>query len=501
MTCGIPGTPRRRNGNPSYTEPPRLRILLTNGRFPVALDLARQLYWAGHYVFVVDPMQYHVCKFSIAVKSSKQVPAPHDDAQGYITGVKDMATRWRVDLIIPIHEEIFFLANSGEPEILNRLFAPPFELLVRLHNKWEFHKLMKRCGMDVPEAQLCRNMDDVKNLPVSRYKDGMALKPCFGRASTGVHHLKPGDPLPEGLDIGEHNWHIAQEWIKGNRYCSYSVVRKGKVIATGLYPVLETIDGSSSVFFQQQYHHSIYAYIERLVAQLDPIDGQLAFDFIQVGERIVVMECNPRSTSGLHLWSNTPFLARALTDSLPHNIELPITPPRTKLGRPSRAQVAAGMLMWEHKNATPKVYLRHMARLMGTHDVTWKGRDMMPSLIQPFLLTTYFSMCRETGLQLPELFQMQLLWEPKWDENNPEGCQLGSIRRLMKEADDRDEKRSGQECYARSSSDATLYDKEKASPSREAEEYERLRARIKELELENQRLRNTGHALNEEAVR
>lgn len=33
----------------------------------------------------------------------------------------------------------------------------------------------------------------------------------------------------------------------------------------------------------------------------------------------------------------------------------------------------------------------------------------------PFLLS-YLGMCRRTGLQLPKLFQEQLIWEPKGEE-------------------------------------------------------------------------------------
>lgn len=95
-----------------------------------------------------------------------------------------MATRWRIDLIIPVREEIFCLADSKEPKILNRLFPPPFELLVHLHNEWEFLKLLKGYALDTPDATTCKSMDDTKRLPISKYKDGMALKPCFGRAST-----------------------------------------------------------------------------------------------------------------------------------------------------------------------------------------------------------------------------------------------------------------------------------------------------------------------------
>lgn len=245
-------------------------------------------------------------------------------------------------------------------------------------------------------------------------------------------HLKPGEPIPDDIPVGKDNHHIAQEWTKGNRYCSYSVVRQGRVEATGLYPVLDTIDGSSSVYFTQHYHAGIYAYIEKLVSCLPPFNGQLAFDFIDVGKRLVVMECNPRATSGLHLWSDTPDLARAITDSL-GDVERPVQPLLTKLGHQPQVQVAPGMMMWSHEKATPNVWVRHMARLMGSKDVIWKGTDAMPSFAQPFLLTTYYRMCKEKGgISLPDMFQNDVLWEPSGDK-------LEKIRELMVEADKRDE--------------------------------------------------------------
>ncbi|KAK5128768.1 hypothetical protein LTR85_000101 [Meristemomyces frigidus] len=421
----------------------RLRVLLTNGRFPVSLDLARQLHRAGHTVYCVDPMRFHVCAFSVAVEKSHPVPAPHDDAKGYINGVLKAVKKWKIDQIIPVHEEVFFLAECGEREILDRLFAPPFELLVRMHNKWEFTKMMTRLKLDVPEAHLCKNYEDAEKLAVDKYEHGLALKPCFGRASTGVHHLKPGEPLPkaEDLDIGDHNHYIAQEWIKGDRCCSYAVVRDGKPEAIGLYPVLETIDGSSSVFFRQQYHADIYAYIERFCQRCaevhGPFSGQFAFDFVEdkKNKRIMTIECNPRATSGLHLWTNTPDLAYALTHALPgeHIEDKLIQPPTTTFsGRPAHVQVSAGMMMWEHKDASLGVWATHMKHLMGTRDVVFRWRDLMPTIAQPFLLTEYYRMCRQTGLQLPDLFQMQVLWEPK-------GEQLKAVRKMMEEADERDD--------------------------------------------------------------
>ncbi|CUS10583.1 unnamed protein product [Tuber aestivum] len=396
----------------------RLNILLSNGRFPVSIDLARQLKLAGHNVYVVDPMHYHVCKFSNSVVKSYWVPAPHVDAEGYTEGVRRAVEDANIDLIIPMHEELFHLAEQTSDVsdengqiVRKRLFAPSFQTLVRLHNKWEFSLFLRRTGCDAPRAWLCRSMDDVRALPHREME--LALKPVYGRAAKDVHHLKPDTPLPDRVDVGPENEYIAQEWITGNRYCSYSVLRDGRVFAFSVYPVVDTIDESSCVYFQSTEHAGIRAYVERIADALPGVNGQIAFDFIETDDRLVAIECNPRATSGIHLWSGTPDLAHSFTRSSP------------AVARPgARRQLIPGMLMWSKKGAGLGEYLRHMKRLMGTKDVMFSKRDLLPSLMQPFLLTSYYEICRERRMDISTMFQWDLVWEPGRE-------QLENIRRLL----------------------------------------------------------------------
>lgn len=443
-------------------EQPRLNVLLSNGRFPVSLDLARQLYNARHRVFTVDPMEFHVCKFSLAVQTSWQTPAPSIDPEGYITAVKKAVKQWDVDIIIPLHEEILFLAESAEPEITSRLFSPTFMELYQLHNKWEYCEVLGRCGLDRPEAYFCTTPGDVKRLDHTRE---WALKPVLGRSSSGVYHLEPGketDYLTFGLS--PNNPYIAQEWLPGNRFCTYGVFRKGRVQAFCVYPVTETIDGSSSVFFEA-VEHEIKSYVVKLAERLQ-LSGQLAFDFVEVeateGEmhrdprrtrrggrsqtvekrrshegpdydwpeqaaragavnRVVSIECNPRATSGVHLWSRTPDLARSLTDV---NVSLPELQAKPR----RRRQTGPGMLMWEHKNANFKRYLQHLGRLFGTKDVMWSWKDIVPMLMQPFLLASYYRICHDKGgMPLPEMFQSDLVWGPgTFGDSKKMGLDIGT---------------------------------------------------------------------------
>ncbi|THC94569.1 hypothetical protein EYZ11_005968 [Aspergillus tanneri] len=231
--------------------------------------------------------------------------------------------------------------------------------------------MMRRFELDVPAAQLCRNMDDIRKLDRSKE---WAVKPVFGRANTNVHHLRPGEPIPT-IHVSEKDQYVAQEWIRGARYCSYSVFYQGFLRAHGVYPVLETIDGSSCVYFQACNHPKIKEYVERLAAQLFPIHGQISLDFIETEDRLVTIDCNPRASSGSHLWSGTPFLAMVL---IGRGTESFIEPPRTLLGLAFERQVIPGMLMWEHKNFTLKRFLKHVWRLVKTRDVwdlIWEPTD------------------------------------------------------------------------------------------------------------------------------
>ncbi|KAG4425335.1 hypothetical protein IFR04_001485 [Cadophora malorum] len=456
MACCLPHFLFRKRKHQASPSP--LNILLSNGRFPVALDLARQLHSAGHNVFVVDPMEYHVCKFSQAVKQSYYSPAPSVDTQGYIKTVKEAVQKSEIDLIIPLHEEIFHLASCGDKEILDRLFAPKFDILYRLHNKWTFSALMLELGFDVPEAHLCRSSDDVRALDRSKE---WAVKPILGRGSTGVHHLhkdRKDEDLPD-INVSDEIPHIAQEWIRGKRYCTYGVFREGKMQALGIYPVLETLDGSSSVYFQALEHNGIRDYVRRIAETLK-ITGQLAFDFVETEferqdksndeetdlagdrrssgditvvqgdarssfttksqRRLITIECNPRATSGIHLWSRSPLLARVLTSGIrspyvpaPNAIDYtqPSIPFKVLIAEPgSGRQLGPGMLMWEHKNANFKRYIEHMKRLIWAHDVVFSWRDICPVLVQPFLLTSYYEICRERGgISLADMYVPHLL--------------------------------------------------------------------------------------------
>jgi hypothetical protein len=119
---------------------------------------------------------------------------------------------------------------------LERFFAPKFNILYCLHNKWTFRELVRGLGLDVPEAYLCKSLDDVRALDENKE---WAVKPVLSRACTGVHHLQVNrkDETLLTIDVSNEKPYTAQEWIYGKNYCIYGVFRQGKIQAFAIYPV------------------------------------------------------------------------------------------------------------------------------------------------------------------------------------------------------------------------------------------------------------------------
>lgn len=80
-------------------------------------------------------------------------------------------------------------------------------------------------------------------------------------------------------------------WLKNGCLASAIVATAlsgtAKFQATGLYPVLDTIDGSSSVYLQQRHHDVIYNHIENIAVTIPTVVAQVTFDLVEFNDRLV----------------------------------------------------------------------------------------------------------------------------------------------------------------------------------------------------------------------
>lgn len=378
------------------------KILITSARSPVAVDMARQLHTAGHLVYTVDSLHLPVCRFSYAVQKNFVVPSPRSMPTQFIDKLVTIAKNEQIDLIIPMYEEIFYLAKEKDrfPK-KTKIFAETFKLLNQLHNKWMFPRLTHSLGIEIPKTFLVRTPSDLENLDRSLT---YAFKACYSRAGIGFKMIKPGEELPK-ITIEPNNPWIAQEWLLGQEYCSYSVCQKGKVLAHAFYPVDYTACGKGCIQFRAIQHPRIQKWVENFV-EATQFTGQIAFDLIETNDgRLLAVECNPRSTMGALLFQNKDRLDRAFFDDVPS--QMPIMPEEG-----FRKQLAIAMLIygWRKSSHPQNSFKRFCKEFFGVRDVVLDTSDITPFLAQPISMLEICYHSLKSSLSLPAMFMFDSEW-------------------------------------------------------------------------------------------
>lgn len=379
------------------------RILLTPGRTPITLEMARQLQRQGHTLFVADTTRISVAGFSNVIKKNFFLPSPRYQTETFFHKLAKIIEDNEIEFFLPMWEEILYIAKFRKSLPENcEIFADEFDLLHTLHHKWLFIELQKKINFPAPQTELIHSTEDLKKL--DREKTWI-FKLSYSRAAQNMHKMGPNDPFP-ALRYQESNPWIAQKWLTGNKYCSYSIAKKGKLQAHALYPIKFAIDDSSCLNFFAITHPKILTWVKTFVEKTC-FTGQIAFDFIETPEdELFAIECNPRGTSGIHLFQATDKLDRAFFTDL----EEPIFPQKD-----FSKQILTGMLLYGWKNKPIPAFFK---QIFTSPDVIYDKKDIAPFLLQPMLLFNYLRWCAKYRTSLPEAFTYDLNWNGSESQTN-----------------------------------------------------------------------------------
>jgi hypothetical protein len=173
--------------------------------------------------------------------------------------------------------------------------------------------MIESCSLQTPWTKLIESEEDTKSLPSEK----LIFKRIYSRFAAGILIKEAGQPTPK-LDYIKSNPFIAQKFIEGEHLCTYSIAKNGAVQASSTYLVLQSMGRGSAISFVSRFDAEIYQFIKEFVAKID-YTGQISFDFIKDRKGgIYCLECNPRATSGLHLFEDT--LVQALIGSSPKTL-------------------------------------------------------------------------------------------------------------------------------------------------------------------------------------
>lgn len=267
------------------------RILITGARAPVTRDLALALAAAGHDVHLADVFRTRIA----GPFPWHNYASPVRQPEGFRRDIDKINIDLRPDLIIPLCEDIFHLARiSGLP-----LFAPDRDMLLRLHSKRDFILWAQGLGLDAP---------DTRNASPDDAGDGAVFKPEFSRF--GAHCLvqPPADVIRTLVSEPVNPW-LRQAFVAGDDLCFHAIARHGRVRAFAAYRSDWRTKGGASYYFElltPPLAQRLLIIAETL-ADAGHLTGQIACDVRHdADDRLWLIECNPRGTSGLHLLVHDP---------------------------------------------------------------------------------------------------------------------------------------------------------------------------------------------------
>jgi hypothetical protein len=368
---------------------------------PFALGMIRRLAEAGHEVFSSDTYAAAPGNHSRYLAGHFVTASPRGETGRFVADVRGICAENAIDVVVPTWEEAFYLSTGRAAiEEVAQLYTPPFETLAQVHDKHSFEALVERLGIRAPVGVTVRSDAELAEA-IGRWPH------YFGRgvySRGGVTLLTNHGPLagrvkPEDVHpTPEAPW-LVQEFVEGPMVCTYSTLHGGRVTSHCTYRAPRQFHHSTGVQFESIDGTESLAVVERIGAELG-YSGQRSLDFVDTGDGLAIIECNPRTTDGV-LLMEADELARGLLDP---DQELALVPP----GRLVQIDFAVFAAMFSEGWRQIPGTIHDLAAVRGA-DRGW--HDQLPNLY------SFLAFCHHERLSLREHSKLQVAMyeDVSWD--------------------------------------------------------------------------------------
>ena len=375
-------------------------VLILGGRAPVALDHARRFERQGWKVYLADSIPCRLSGWSRSVAATLPVASPRYAPMAFVADIRAAISTHGVDLIVPTCEEVFYLSRYRDLLPANvRVVADDFDTLRILHSKWHFIEAAQDCGVRVPASSRVASLAEARAWAGA---EPLVLKPEYSRFGVHVRLYPEGLPM-HAPDLGAAGAWVAQRYHAGFELCSYGIADGGRLLAHAVYRPSYRIQRSSSYYFDPYPSDKIRSFVSAFVRKMN-FSGQISFDWIQDEEgEVTVIECNPRATSGLHLFSEYDALPAALAGDARECLEPSYTQPAMIAG----LMLSAGL----YQATTHSALRRWWHDYRRARDVITRPGDRSPLAGALLDLCSYSRLAIQQGCNLREAATRDIEWD------------------------------------------------------------------------------------------
>ena len=379
-------------------------LLLTAGRGTYALALARRFQAEGYRVLVADAWPHTLCRYSSAVSRYFHVPSPARATSEWLDAGGEISDRHAVDLIVPVYEEVFYLAQAkaARPDG-PALFAPSFETLITLHDKWLFIEKARELGLSAPATTRIASRDELLRVFNEREGSRTVYKPIYSRFAAQTVVRPQGIEALDGVEPTAKRPWIAQEFLPGRPYATFTIAHQGRITAHATYATDFCHDFGPTVVYRRVEQPAVWQWVRTFIEAVK-YTGQVGFDFIEdASGRIAAIECNPRLTGGMYLLKDDPRFASAYFDSQIAAIE-------AVHGRSYTFRFWLFWTLFRHTKSFPGVgeWCRHFFGGRSTNEFLWS--DPLPRLMGPVLTAGVVAAAYRNGIGTREMVTRDFEW-------------------------------------------------------------------------------------------
>lgn len=166
------------------------RVLLTYGAIRTTYSALRNLSKSGATVYIADRGSVGMSQFSRFRKTPiSHYPSHYSNPNGFVQSIKRICDIYKIELIIPSHDETELLARHRELFTSEQAaLLPEFDACSNFNNKAKSYDIANECGLSTPRRFLYTKMSELKaELPMSKTAN-YVVKLRTGNSSKGVFH-------------------------------------------------------------------------------------------------------------------------------------------------------------------------------------------------------------------------------------------------------------------------------------------------------------------------
>ena len=316
-------------------------------------------------------------RFSNCIERWFHLPEPVKGAGEYGVALLSAAQQFGADLILPTCEEALYVSHQRRRlKQQCRVFVSDFDLMARLHDKAEFAELARELPISAPATVRIKSAEAL--MQQANCSRDLVFKPVYSQFAARAL-LRPAAEALQTVQPSPADPWIAQQFVAGQELCSYSLLENRQLLAHACYHPKYRVGQGSGIYLEPLVSDRIQEYI-RAFGVKTLYSGQVGFDFMKSADgSLCALECNPRATSGIHLFHRQAAELTALLDPLQDRSAE--EPPLQATGEPR--MIGLAMILFAAPTLLTAAPMREFVRdWRRASDILASPRDPVPVLAQ-----------------------------------------------------------------------------------------------------------------------